>query len=127
MSTATHADSIALQARQMLLRRRDALRALLREPGAQQGVLRSVGAGPGWVERAAALEPRLVPMRPPQQAEERELKEVEQALERIGQGSFGTCETCGGAVGRQRLLAVPEARHCLGCSSAAPVPRRAAR
>ncbi|WP_233595400.1 MULTISPECIES: TraR/DksA C4-type zinc finger protein [Corallococcus] len=45
-----------------------------------------------------------------------ELVEVEAALVRIDEGCFGGCECCGGAIGRQRLLAVPEARYCLGCA-----------
>lgn len=45
-----------------------------------------------------------------------ELKEIEAALERMETGTWGRCETCGGAIGRGRLRALPEARHCLGCS-----------
>jgi len=125
MLTETHADPIAVQARQMLLRRRDTLRALLRESGAHARALQGEEAGPERVERAVAQEEgvRLARLR---QQEQRELEEVEAALVRIGEGRFGSCERCGGAVGRQRLLAVPEARHCLGCSSA-HAPRRAAR
>jgi RNA polymerase-binding transcription factor DksA len=54
--------------------------------------------------------------------ERRELAEVEGALARIAAGHFGACERCGGAIGRQRLRAVPEARLCLGCASTAPEP-----
>jgi DnaK suppressor protein len=115
MMTGTHADPIALQARQMLLRRRDTLRALLREGAASVRALRSAGAEPERGDRDAPQ---------PALQETRELEEVERALGRIEQGRFGTCEACGRAVGRQRLLAVPEARHCLGCSSA-QAPRHA--
>ncbi|NOK18406.1 TraR/DksA family transcriptional regulator [Corallococcus carmarthensis] len=51
----------------------------------------------------------------------RELEEVEAALARIERGLFGGCERCGGAIGRQRLLAVPEARCCLACAEARDV------
>ncbi len=47
---------------------------------------------------------------------ERELVEIEAALARIAEGTFGTCELCGGAIGRDRLRALPEARRCLACS-----------
>ena len=126
MFTETHADPIALQARQMLQRRRETLRALLRSNGAHASALRDGACAPEWVDRAVVLEEERLLARLEQQ-EERELAEVEQALERIEQGRFGTCERCGGAIGRQRLLAVPEARHCLGCSSAAAAPWRAVR
>ncbi len=45
-----------------------------------------------------------------------ELEEIEAALRRIEQGSYGTCAACGGPLGLQRLRAIPEARYCLGCS-----------
>ncbi len=45
-----------------------------------------------------------------------ELAETDAALERIEQGKFGRCETCGGAIGRQRLLALPAARLCIECT-----------
>ena len=49
--------------------------------------------------------------------ERRELVEVEAALARLDDGSYGRCESCSGAIGRQRLIAVPEARLCLSCAS----------
>jgi DnaK suppressor protein len=47
-----------------------------------------------------------------------ELQETHAALERIASGAYGRHETCGGAIGRQRLLANPAARYCLGCTGA---------
>jgi len=32
-------------------------------------------------------------------------------------GTYGRCDVCGGAIGRQRLLALPVARYCLECAS----------
>jgi hypothetical protein len=49
----------------------------------------------------------------------RELAEIDAALERIDQGSFGTCQACGGPMGLQRMRAIPEARYCVGCSGQA--------
>nr|WP_242588930.1 TraR/DksA C4-type zinc finger protein [Corallococcus macrosporus] len=89
------------RARQMLLSRQSALRASCVEGPAPAG-----GAGDGCPPVRGALCPP------------RELEEVEAALERIAQGRFGGCEQCGGAIGRQRLLAVPEARCCLTCADA---------
>jgi DnaK suppressor protein len=43
------------------------------------------------------------------------LKLVELALERIQNGSFGTCIACGGGIGLKRLQAVPSASHCIEC------------
>jgi DnaK suppressor protein len=50
----------------------------------------------------------------------RELAEVDAALHRIAAGSYGTCSSCGGPLGLQRLRAIPEARFCLGCSGHRP-------
>ncbi len=50
-------------------------------------------------------------------AEQQELRDIEDALTRIAQGEFGRCARCGGAMGRHRLRAVPEARHCLTCAA----------
>jgi RNA polymerase-binding transcription factor DksA len=46
-----------------------------------------------------------------------ELAETDAALSRIEQGSFGRCDECGGAIGRQRLLALPAVRLCIECTS----------
>lgn len=46
----------------------------------------------------------------------RELREIDAAIERILSGTWGTCEKCGGAVGRDRLRALPEVRFCSNCS-----------
>jgi RNA polymerase-binding protein DksA len=41
------------------------------------------------------------------------LREVEQALERIEDGSYGTCEICGKAIPEDRLEAVPWTKLCI--------------
>jgi RNA polymerase-binding transcription factor DksA len=44
------------------------------------------------------------------------LTELNDALARIDQGSFGRCVECGQAISRRRLHAIPYARHCLRCA-----------
>ncbi|MBX7098152.1 MAG: TraR/DksA C4-type zinc finger protein [Myxococcaceae bacterium] len=46
---------------------------------------------------------------------EEELKEIDAALHRLSTGSWGHCEKCGGAIGRNLLRAMPESRHCSHC------------
>jgi DnaK suppressor protein len=41
------------------------------------------------------------------------LEEVEAALIRVGNGSYGTCEACGKPIGEARLEAKPAARFCI--------------
>jgi len=43
------------------------------------------------------------------------LREIDGALERIGDGSYGACTGCGGEIGRGRLKSVPTATRCLAC------------
>ena len=47
-----------------------------------------------------------------------ELHEYRCALERLERGTWGICEGCRAAIGRNRLLALPEARQCADCRSA---------
>jgi RNA polymerase-binding protein DksA len=48
----------------------------------------------------------------------RNLREVGAALERIDRGTYGRCERCGRAIGRERLEALPSARLCITCKQA---------
>jgi DnaK suppressor protein len=43
------------------------------------------------------------------------LRDVVSALQRIDEGSFGTCERCGETISEKRLEALPFARHCIDC------------
>src|ERR687892_636615 len=41
------------------------------------------------------------------------LRDVVAALQRIDDGSFGSCERCGETIGEKRLEALPVARYCI--------------
>src|SRR6266705_5890749 len=43
------------------------------------------------------------------------LRDVVSALQRIDDGSFGNCERCGETIGDRRLEALPFAHDCIGC------------
>lgn len=47
--------------------------------------------------------------------EEAELGAIEEALERIEEGTFGVCEECQKAIPKERLKAIPHAALCLEC------------
>ena len=47
----------------------------------------------------------------------RELREIESALKRIADGSYGQCVECGAEVGIERLKAYPTAQRCFDCQS----------
>jgi DnaK suppressor protein len=43
------------------------------------------------------------------------LQRVNEALERIADKTFGTCENCGEPIQAKRLEAVPWAQYCIEC------------
>jgi len=43
---------------------------------------------------------------------EAELEDVDRALARLEDGSYGICEACGGPIGDERLARVPVTRRC---------------
>ena len=43
------------------------------------------------------------------------LAQVDRALSRIDEGSYGVCEACGQAIGKMRVMAFPRATLCLSC------------
>ncbi len=46
-----------------------------------------------------------------------ELDEILDALRRLADGTFGTCESCGQPIGFARLRAMPAARFCVRCQA----------
>lgn len=93
------------EARELLLRRRTMLRRKALAPAV------AAGADPTarWTDYEATGEPL-------SSSALRELAEIEAALARLAEGSYGTCQSCGGPMGLQRIRAIPEARFCVGCS-----------
>jgi len=51
------------------------------------------------------------------------LRDVKDALRRIQEGSFGTCEECESSISPKRLAAVPWAALCIQCQEAAEQAR----
>ena len=47
---------------------------------------------------------------------------VEEALDRIKVGDYGSCQACGDPIPGKRLNAVPWARYCITCQEQAAVP-----
>ena len=45
------------------------------------------------------------------------LEEVEQALAKLSDGTYGVCEDCGDAIDPLRLEAKPAARYCINCAA----------
>ena len=47
--------------------------------------------------------------------ERQKLIQIEEALKKIDEGSYGVCESCGEEIDSDRLLAMPFAKLCLSC------------
>lgn len=47
--------------------------------------------------------------------EEELIRAIDEALERIDEGTYGKCDTCGKAIPRERLKTVPHASLCVEC------------
>ncbi len=45
------------------------------------------------------------------------LEQTEHALERLADGTYGTCESCGNPIGKMRLQAAPRATLCMPCKT----------
>jgi RNA polymerase-binding protein DksA len=52
-------------------------------------------------------------------SERAQLRQVEEALERLTAGSYGTCRSCGRPIAAERLEAIPWAALCIDCARAA--------
>jgi DnaK suppressor protein len=50
------------------------------------------------------------------QVESRELSQIEHALERMVEGSYGRCDSCDKPINAIRLQAVPYATECINCA-----------
>lgn len=46
------------------------------------------------------------------------LADVDRALAKLSEGTYGTCDRCGGPIPEERLEAKPAAVLCVGCSAA---------
>jgi RNA polymerase-binding transcription factor DksA len=107
--------SIAIEAKRRLLDRRRQLFGLRRHVDEAENELLEAREEDSLdlsvAQRAASVLEEL------SGSELRELREVDAALQRLKEDSYGRCEQCGIAIGRLRLRAIPEARNCLACAS----------
>ena len=102
-----------LNLRAILVRRRDALRSALAGDLSLLRELRS--ESPGDLVDAALDSSHDEISSQLAEVESRELASIENALERMRSGQYGSCEYCGGKIPMARLNALPYATMCIGC------------
>ena len=98
---------------EILVRRRDALRSALAGDLTLLRELRS--ESPGDVIDAAYDSAQDEISSQLAEVESRELANIENALERMKAGTYGTCEVCSGKIPLVRLNALPYATMCIDC------------
>lgn len=99
--------------RAILIKRRDALRSAL---AGDLTMLRDLhDQSPGDVIDAAYDTAQDEVNSQLAEVESRELASIENALERMKEGTYGQCEVCGGKIPMARLDALPYATVCIGC------------
>jgi RNA polymerase-binding transcription factor DksA len=100
-----------------LRRRRKAILEATRDAGREHAALLAAERGHELEEEAQA-EQGLVDLERLGEAERLELRRIDAAMERIEEGRYGTCATCGVAIAPRRLQALPWAVRCAGCEEA---------
>ena len=49
------------------------------------------------------------------EGERERLYDLDQAIKRIDEGTYGKCDSCGGNIPKLRLNAMPQAQYCIKC------------
>jgi DnaK suppressor protein len=52
-----------------------------------------------------------------------QIAEVDEALEKFEQGTFGLCQSCGQPIAPERLEALPQAKLCVSCKAKNAKPK----
>lgn len=105
----------------VLLAERERLDQCLRSlavAGAERGESQRDESGPGGdqADIASDLAEQSLSLALERAEAERRL-DVQAALQRLDDGTFGRCERCGREITPARLIAMPWARHCLACAA----------
>lgn len=108
---ATAVKSLSVEYRKLLLKKRKELLASVRS--GPEALATSVQS-PDEVEFAVGTLEQSVTAATAS-LRSRELKEIENALQRLAGGTYGECEACGELISPNRLKALPWARYCLSC------------
>lgn len=101
-----------LKLRQVLIHRRDAMRRVLE---GDLTALAELGMASGDLADAALDSAHEEVTSQMAEVEGRELVQIEEALQRFGDKTYGLCVECEKPVPLARLQALPYARFCIGC------------
>ena len=99
----------------------DELRALARQAAAHDATARQLS---GQTDPDSTIERELAVACAARAREG--IDEVEEALERVDRGAYGSCQACGRPIPVERLDVIPHARLCVQCPGDFKVPSRRA-
>lgn len=102
------------RAREQLMRRREELMSRRDEYDEDRRDLLARDAPPEFAESARRDED-LGLLDALTVSETRELKDIDEALTKIEDGTYGTCENCGEPIDPKRLEVMPHAHLCIAC------------
>jgi DnaK suppressor protein len=102
-----------LNLREVLIHRRDALRRVLAGDLSSLKELRNQASGDVVDAALDSVHDEISSQLA--EVESQELSRTENALDRMKEGRYGTCENCGENIPMARLQALPYATFCIGC------------
>lgn len=109
----THREEKLLEIREELVKQRD---TILSEAEAAMNTLPEQTVFPDLGDQASAEMDRNFMLRL-RGREQRLLKKIEDAIDRIDSGSFGICDVCGEQIDIKRLKARPVTNMCIACKT----------
>jgi RNA polymerase-binding protein DksA len=93
---------------------------LVREATGREAALRTIAeARESEIEERAQEEETARVLAHLEDRERSEIREIDAALDRIAEGSYGSCARCDGAIEIDRLAVLPATTRCVRCASAA--------
>ena len=102
--------------RESLERARDELRTELEElTAAPRDPMATVSFGKRVGEGTSQAVERIAQVAAARQLDAK-LRDVERALDKLDEGTYGACDVCGRPIGRDRIEAIPWAVRCVGCA-----------
>src|SRR5262249_34551297 len=77
----------------------------------------SLGATVAQIYDRGDIRPKRAALEVIKKTETTEIHQIEAALKRISEGTYGTCAKCGEPIDPRRLKALPTAPTCISCSA----------
>ena len=103
------------------------MNALLREAGATLGDLTDDKENPADPLDLASMESNRDFQLRVRDRERVLIRKIKEALQRIDDGEYGVCVSCGEEISEKRLIARPVATHCIDCKTEAEQLERRSR